>query len=57
MNDKDIQNMIRELLDLEEGLSEWEVNFLDSIVLRSTFTDKQSSKVEQIWNARIGNKR
>lgn len=50
------QDMLRELLQTESGLTAWEIDFLDSLVSqglddsRDDFTNKQADKVEQIWN-------
>lgn len=54
---QDAKSMVRELLDLESGLTDWEVNFLDDIAGRESFTPKQSQTIERIWEERIGNKR
>jgi len=52
--------MIEELLALEDGLSAWETDFLDSVYLQThqatkdTLTDKQRAVLEKIWNRRLG---
>ena len=55
MNPRDFQKMLRELLDTEEGLSEWEIGFIDSLKDqgfaedRLDFTPRQRKKLEEIW--------
>ena len=49
---------ISDLLRLEEGLSGWEVEFLESvwkwILAGGTPSDKQTAKVHQIWDRLCG---
>jgi hypothetical protein len=54
-------DMLRELLELEDGLSSWEVNFIDSVYKQTkegtrpqALTQKQIDCIEKIWNQRIG---
>jgi len=54
MRPVDYQNMLKELLEVESGLSAWEMDFLDSLVSqgflgRTDFSEKQRDKLEQIW--------
>jgi hypothetical protein len=45
-----VLKMIYELLKLEEGLTEWEINFLDSLLdWEGNFTIKQADRVESIY--------
>lgn len=50
------QDMLNELLEVEAGLTGWEMDFIDSLVgqglnsQHDDFTEKQSDKIEQIWN-------
>ncbi len=50
MSDEDL---VGALCDIEEGLTEWEVNFVDSIEkwlrTHADLTDPQRAKAEQIW--------
>ena len=49
--------MLSELLELEEGLSNWEVDFLESLSLwKGDFTFPQADKLEKIWTKLLGNK-
>jgi len=52
---------IDDLLKLENGLSEWEVNFIDSIAkqlrVHGGTTDKQAVKVHEVWDRHCGSKR
>jgi len=46
---KDLRNMLRELLDLDEGLSKWEMDFIDSLNnWEGNFTFKQADKLEEV---------
>lgn len=46
--DKHTQSLVRELLDVEHGLTDWEVTFIESLADLRTFTTKQAAKVRQI---------
>lgn len=51
------RRMVEELCDLDEGLSGWEIDFIDDMADREgEYTEGQLNKIEQIWNKRIGNK-
>lgn len=48
-----------DLLALDEGLSDWEVAFIESIATRfanapMTFTENQVAKLHQVWDRRCG---
>lgn len=47
----DEENMLDELLDCESGLTEWEVEFIDSLDCKRQrpLTQKQSDKLLDIW--------
>ena len=48
---EDLQKMLDELLDLSEGLTDWEMDFLDSLSNRKNdFTYKQSKVLERLWD-------
>jgi hypothetical protein len=52
-----IANMLEELNNLEDGLSEWEMNFVDDLMDRGAsgpFSPKQASTIEKIWDEKIG---
>lgn len=52
VKDKGSYKQVCELLDLEQGLSDWEVGFIESIVEHleqgSLLTEKQKAKLEDI---------
>jgi len=44
------RDLLQELLDLEDGLRDWEVEFIDSLSnWKSTFTKKQVETLEKIY--------
>jgi len=48
-----------DLLALEEGLTDWEVEFIESIATRfanapMTITEKQVAKLHEMWDRRCG---
>lgn len=46
---KRYKEMLEELLDIEEGLTEWEVDFLESLAnWEGSFTVKQVGKLEKM---------
>lgn len=50
---KDHQGMVDELLDLFSGLSDWEMEFLDSIDkkrAKSDLTPKQAQILKKLWD-------
>jgi hypothetical protein len=53
-----VRRMAVELAELEEGLSAWEVGFVDEVAKAvdrgDPLTRRQADKVREIWNARIG---
>ena len=60
MDIQDYINMMQELLDLESGLTAWEMDFLDSLHDQGwmnpnnwLFTEKQINKFNQIYERRI----
>lgn len=50
--------MLNELLALDEGLTDWEVGFIESLDaargMGFTFTERQRVKLRQVWNDRLG---
>lgn len=51
MTDHDeIRDMIVDCMNRESKLTEWEVDFIDSLMDRDYYTDKQIEKLEKIWN-------
>lgn len=50
---------LNELLDMDEGLTEWELEFIDSLdqKMRSkNLSDHQSEKLEQVYAERVERK-
>lgn len=50
--------MLSELLDVEDGLSDWELRFVDDLSRKSrhptfTFTPSQAEKLEEIYRDRV----
>ena len=50
----DSVNMVQELLQADAGLSGWEMDFIESLDGRTSFTEKQAAKVEEIWQRVVG---
>jgi len=48
------ESMLTELLDIDEGLTDWEIKFLESINGLNFLTHNQFLKLQQIWGNRIG---
>lgn len=52
VNDKTGYEKVSDLLDIDEGLSEWEIDFAESVVKQledgRQLTEKQKSKLDQI---------
>ena len=48
--DSEQRGMIDELLEVESGLTNWEVDFLESIDRRDFLTPAQDRKLRQIWD-------
>lgn len=47
------QRMLTDLLDLEDGLNDWEVEFVEDLSHRPPdrdLSDKQADKLQQIYN-------
>ena len=52
----ELEEMVSELLDLEKGLSDWEIDFLENIHQnwRGNYTAGQGAKIQKIYDAVIG---
>jgi hypothetical protein len=56
------KSMLDELLALDDGLTDWEVEFVESLSVQRTNwdangrgpSDRQFETLERIWNERIG---
>lgn len=54
MSDNDDEGMLRDLLDLEEGLTDWELKFIEDLAhnlfdLKFDLTPGQRNKLVEIW--------
>jgi len=60
-HDAEASSMLDELLDLEEGLSDWEVSFIESLDrqrrAKRVFTERQRAKIAELWNLAFGRSR
>lgn len=54
-SDTELKSMLDDLCNVEEGLSDWAVNFVDDLSRRveanprMVFTDRQAEKIEELW--------
>jgi len=46
-------DLLDDLLNLEGGLSDREVEFIETLEPLRGFTEKQGDRIEEIWNTRI----
>lgn len=55
---KFVDGEINDLLDLEDGLSDWELTFIESVNDQldhgAVLTEKQTAKLHQIWARHLG---
>lgn len=55
--DTDYEDMVKELLDLESGLTDWEITFLDSMIewfeQGRRPTSKQAAQISKVWDRLI----
>jgi hypothetical protein len=52
----DLRNKLDELLGIDEGLTPWEVEFIDNLShWEGDFTPEQARKLNQIYEDRINN--
>ena len=51
-----VDGEINDLLELEDGLTEWELDFIESVAQKRDsmilLTEKQEEKLHQIWTVR-----
>ena len=53
--EKRLREMIDELFDVDEGLTSWEIDFLDSVNdWEGMFTERQAETIERMWNKVLG---
>lgn len=54
-SDKQLREMLDDLCNVDEGLSDWAVDFIDDLSRRAEdnprmiFTDRQAAKIEELW--------
>lgn len=53
MSDSEYRKMVKEMLDKDSGFNNWEIEFLDDMYKRTTYTEKQIAKIEQIYEAKM----
>jgi hypothetical protein len=50
-NQRELRQMLDDLLALDEGLTNWEMDFIDSLHnWKGCFTEKQADRLSAIWN-------
>lgn len=54
MTERDLANQVDELLSAESGLTAWEMEFLENMDGRTSFSDAQADKIKQIWDRVLG---
>jgi hypothetical protein len=51
---REYRDMVQELLDVESGLTAWEIDFLDSLhEWQGDFTPKQTETLQKIYDRRM----
>lgn len=52
--DDEFHDMVRDLCDVESGLSHWEVEFVDDVAdWTGNFSDKQKQKIKDLWEKHV----
>ena len=52
--DIEYRKMVKEMLDTEDkGFNNWEIEFLDDMFKRRTYTVKQMKKIDQIYDSKM----
>ncbi len=52
-----VRKMLDELSELEEGLNDWQIDFIESVnKWEGNFTQKQSETIMRIWGKLLGDK-
>jgi len=53
MDKTELSKMLKDLLNLERGLTDWEVEFIEAMSKRAktskAFSPSMSDKIEQLW--------
>jgi len=46
--------MVQEMLNAEgKGFSDWEIEFLDSMLTKDSYSEKMADKIEQIYRKKM----
>ena len=51
---QELEKMVSELLEVESGLSSWEMDFIENMDGKRNFSEKQSDKIKAIWSKVLG---
>lgn len=52
-DDENCKDMVEEMLNECTNLTDWEINFLDSVYEQNTFSEKQKDCIEKIYKRRM----
>lgn len=50
MDDDELKTMIDDILNREEKLSDWELNFISDIQFNDRFSPRQEDVINSIWD-------
>ena len=50
VSQSEYEECVDALLELEDGLSEWELKFVESVKAHDAYTDKQKAKIIEIYD-------
>jgi hypothetical protein len=54
MDDTDYRDMVREMLDADDrGFNNWEIEFLDAMYKRTSYTENMRTKIDEIYEAKM----
>lgn len=50
----ELRKMVQEMLNAEDkGFSDWEIEFLDSMLTKDSYSQKMADKIEQIYRKKM----
>jgi hypothetical protein len=50
----ELRKMVQEMLNAEgKGFSDWEIEFLDSMLTKDSYSEKMADKIEQIYRKKM----
>lgn len=52
---KEYKECLKALLEIESGLNDWELSFIESLAQQETFSTKQGKKVIEIYDKHTKN--